>query len=312
MALRLAGERYPSEGIFDTVTITDGAGHYLQVPKLTTAQRDALAPTNGMIIYNTTTGRFEAYDGGWDALNIANILTTKGDLFIRGASDIERLAIGTKRFFLRVNEAGDGLEYVRGYEFGPALTLWQAELDFYEWTTSVTGSGNVAGQRYGLLDLRTGATAGSTAAGRGFSMGWPDWDNDWEWFTRMLVSSMSANGKAWYKVDILSAADPAIKSVGWRLDGFALKGIVHNGTSLTVVDLSTTLTGGVVYSLFLKFIAGDKIEWYVNGVLKGSSSSIPSSYYATEALIVMSIANGADADDNICQIRYHYWVGALT
>lgn len=65
MALRLAGERYPSEGIFDTVTITDGAGHYLQVPKLTTAQRDALSPVNGKIIYNTTTGQFEGYDNGW-------------------------------------------------------------------------------------------------------------------------------------------------------------------------------------------------------------------------------------------------------
>jgi len=65
MALRLAGERYSSEGIFDTVTITDGAGHYLQVPKLTTAQRDALSPVNGMIIYNTTTGQFEGYDNGW-------------------------------------------------------------------------------------------------------------------------------------------------------------------------------------------------------------------------------------------------------
>ena len=50
------------------IIITDGAGHYLQVPQLTTAQRDALTPANGMIIYNTTTNQFERYENGaWGA-----------------------------------------------------------------------------------------------------------------------------------------------------------------------------------------------------------------------------------------------------
>jgi len=49
--------------------ITDGAGHYLQVPQLTSAQRDALSAVNGMIIYNITTGQFERYEAGsWGAL----------------------------------------------------------------------------------------------------------------------------------------------------------------------------------------------------------------------------------------------------
>lgn len=69
MALRLAGERYPSEGVFDTVTITDGAGHYLQLPKLTTAQRDALSAEEGMVIYNSTTNQLERYQAGaWAGL----------------------------------------------------------------------------------------------------------------------------------------------------------------------------------------------------------------------------------------------------
>jgi len=50
------------------LVIADGAGHYLQVPKLTTAQRDALTPVNGMLIYNSTTNQFERYqNGAWGA-----------------------------------------------------------------------------------------------------------------------------------------------------------------------------------------------------------------------------------------------------
>lgn len=68
MGLRLAGERYPSQAVFETVTITDGAGHYLKLPKLTTSQRDALTPGNGMLIYNSTTNQFERYqNGSWGA-----------------------------------------------------------------------------------------------------------------------------------------------------------------------------------------------------------------------------------------------------
>lgn len=48
------------------VLISDGAGHYLQLPTLTTAQRDALTPVNGMQIYNSTLSQVEIYaNGAW-------------------------------------------------------------------------------------------------------------------------------------------------------------------------------------------------------------------------------------------------------
>jgi hypothetical protein len=48
----------------NVVIIQDGGGHYLKIPVLTTAQRNALAPTNGQVIYNSTTGLFESYQNG--------------------------------------------------------------------------------------------------------------------------------------------------------------------------------------------------------------------------------------------------------
>ena len=43
------------------LSATTGA---LLLNRLTTTQRDALTPTNGMIIYNTTTGKFQGYESG--------------------------------------------------------------------------------------------------------------------------------------------------------------------------------------------------------------------------------------------------------
>lgn len=43
--------------------MSGGAGAYLQVPSLTTTQRDALTPSAGMIIYNATTAKHQGYGG---------------------------------------------------------------------------------------------------------------------------------------------------------------------------------------------------------------------------------------------------------
>jgi hypothetical protein len=53
---------------------TDGsitAGSFVQFGSLTSAQRDALAAVNGMVIYNTTNNKFEGYqNGAW--INLDN------------------------------------------------------------------------------------------------------------------------------------------------------------------------------------------------------------------------------------------------
>ena len=46
------------------ITFTDEDGQFIQLPRLTTAQRDALEASDGMEIYNTETGRKESYGNG--------------------------------------------------------------------------------------------------------------------------------------------------------------------------------------------------------------------------------------------------------
>ena len=55
-----------STGKVDRVAINDGAGHYLQIPSLTTTERDGLTAANGMIVYNSTLKCLQARrDGAW-------------------------------------------------------------------------------------------------------------------------------------------------------------------------------------------------------------------------------------------------------
>lgn len=57
---------------------TDHAG--LQFISLTTAQRDALTPSVGMVIYNTTDGQFQGYDGSWGQIVVGGATTALDNL----------------------------------------------------------------------------------------------------------------------------------------------------------------------------------------------------------------------------------------
>jgi hypothetical protein len=49
----------------ETIKVNSTTG-FAQVPSLTTAQRDALTAANGMIVYNSSTNKFQGYEnGGW-------------------------------------------------------------------------------------------------------------------------------------------------------------------------------------------------------------------------------------------------------
>jgi hypothetical protein len=103
------------------IVITDGADHYLQLPQLTTAQRDALTPINGMIIYNSTTAQFERYqngawgafaggshaashqDGGEDEINVAGlsgVLADKQDANKIQGHTVDETAIGDDKILV--------------------------------------------------------------------------------------------------------------------------------------------------------------------------------------------------------------------
>jgi len=46
------------------IIIDDGAGNYIRIPKLTTAERNALTPVNGMLVYDKSLNLFYKYENG--------------------------------------------------------------------------------------------------------------------------------------------------------------------------------------------------------------------------------------------------------
>jgi hypothetical protein len=151
------------------------------------------------------------------------------------------------------------------------------------WTTTVTGSGSVG---FGVkrMTVLTGTTAGSTALARtsnnnllrindGFYINWAN---------RIIIHGVfvfsAGNGYARLVLGKDPAAgigNPVNKSVGFLCDGNALKGLVHNGTSLTIIDLATTVTTDYAVAITVVSANGN-VEWFMNGVSKGSTVAGPS------------------------------------
>jgi hypothetical protein len=234
-----------------------------------------------------------------------SLLTTQGDIIVRGASAPQRLAIGTKRFFLRANSNATALEYVRAFPFG---VQGENGVDFTPWTTAVSGSGYIQSKTFAQFRPHTGTTASSTARGRGFDFGWLYWAGfRIVWQITFYHRAGSANARRWFKIDADTAADPTGAAIGFRIDGNAVKGIVHNGTSLTVVDLATTLTDGVDYTFRIEF-HGASVYWYIGSVLKGQSSNVPSGVREVNHYLAIAVANQGDAVDNWLDINWHTWV----
>jgi len=57
------GAQHATSGIHNFITVTDDTG-YVQLPSLSTTQRDALPAANGMMIYNITVGQIQSYESG--------------------------------------------------------------------------------------------------------------------------------------------------------------------------------------------------------------------------------------------------------
>ena len=90
------------------------------IDSLTTTERDAITLTgtgglgasgNGLVIYNSTKNVFERYENGaWreftDLANLTIASAAQGDVFIRGATAIQRLGAGTARQIFRTGGTG--------------------------------------------------------------------------------------------------------------------------------------------------------------------------------------------------------------
>jgi len=184
---------------------------------------------------------------------------------------------------------------------------WFISHDFADWTSTVAGTGSTTRSVRRALTL-SGTTAAGTALLRNTTnMGWSagkvrsilNWSKKIVFHAFISNPSSTTNGVSRLTFGKLSSngvGDLAHKGIGIQLDADALKGIVHNGSSGATVDLSTTLTAGIVYKLTIVSDGAGNVEWFLDGVSKGTSSAGPTGDGATNKHIVqIETDNGADA-----------------
>jgi hypothetical protein len=180
---------------------------------------------------------------------------------------------------------------------------------------AVTGSGSHSS--YGrYIFVSAGAVAGSTALRRTSTMALSRGvDPSIIKFANLRYVSFrinrnrgTANGKSWGFLGISVASppagvDPVTPGVGFRIDNNALKGIAYK-TSLTEVDLSTTLTEKTIYDVSIVLDGAGNTTWYVDGVSVGTTDQAPvANSAANEGGIALWTTNGADAAD--CRLDLH-------
>ena len=243
-----------------------------------------------------------------DADNIAESATKKW------AGETGADVTGDHEADVNLDNIAEGTTYKRTVpnekEGGGKFHYWDERdsfcvVDFNSFGTFATVTGAASVAQFKKATLSTGATANSTAGIYArviddvyYQHIEPTKYYEIEWHAGLHDSDLlDDNGIVWLMLQgNETAANPSARAFGFRLDKTAAKGIKHDGTDLTVVDLSTTLDYGHGYQFKVVHIPDDKIYWYIDGSLKGSSD-VFSGQGTQQQTLVMAMTNGADTAD---------------
>ena len=170
------------------------------------------------------------------------------------------------------------------------------------WLEDVAGSG-ASDQAPPFLWVGTGITANSKAllwsSLFGVCPGVDQYAFNWDKKLYLLFSTIrnGSDAEVVARVQIKpinTEGELAGKGIGLRIDNFALVGESY-GTALGTVNLGVTMADRILYQIAIIHYPGEKIEWWVDGVLKArqtATANIPSGTVSSSE-IVKSIRNGA-------------------
>ncbi len=184
------------------------------------------------------------------------------------------------------------------------------------WTVTVNGTGGTS-QEIVANRVNTGATASSNAllyAGLGGfsrsagSQGQIDWSGKIYLIFGYSRNTDDAQVIARFQLkDVITGGVLTDKGIGIRVDDKALKGESY-GSSLGVVDLGMNVIENIEYQIVIVHTpAVPKIEWFVNGVLKGTqttAANIPGGVSTSGATVVHSIIRGVTGAADSTSIVY--------
>lgn len=198
----------------------------------------------------------------------------------------------------------DGLTKISGEIAQRYIRCLELPVHSTMWTTAFAGTGAITADGKGAL-VNSGATAASTASATigglgllaGAGQGSIDWTNK-EIVADFVVSNIAAGTSTGISFLMLTTAaavaDPTTRSIGFKVIQDALWGLTHNGTTLGLTNLSTSLSAGLTTTLRVEK-SGSSITWFVNGLQVGTTSSNVPNTSTTTCVLNLSVANGANA-----------------
>lgn len=188
--------------------------------------------------------------------------------------------------------------------------------DFHWWTVfesldgfykSVGGTGSVViGTAY--VELATGGDAASNA-NLADEIGISNiftWDKKRKIRTRIWFSDNTSQ-----VVSIstgLPESVPNYPFLRFRIDNAAVKGIICDGTTQTILDLNFNISGNTAYDFEIRYFPGEKVEFYINDVLKGTiSDDLPSGVSEAGILMYIRIGNDGAVEREIRLSYFDFW-----
>ena len=289
--------------------ILSGAGHYLLLPVLTTAQRDALTAATGYIIYNSTTTQIENYNGS------AWVATGK----VYGDATFLPLAGGTMTGAIDFGSqvATNTFELYRALRREMALGRWHGT----NATQVVSGSGATEiteDEAY----AHTGATHASTA-GRYYPTYFPSAanPNGINWGKKFFIAfSVIWRGVAITNLTIrlqitqaTTIGNLTAHGLGMETNGANINLATYGtGGSQQLVSAATNLVDDQRAFILIEHDPASADRLYINGVLGASQSTaanIPSTDPAATYYMFCSVARsgGADIDDEGVRFGNFEW-----
>lgn len=164
-----------------------------------------------------------------------------------------------------------------------------ADDDFPGWFQNTSGSGQVSRTK---RDLRIFGTSGLAVGYRYFDqVASRDADFDKDVVVMWYGGVETLPGAGNYFNLLHGGTSPVMngldnKGFGFNIqDDGSVRGMVHNGTVLSYIDLAFTVTPGQAHRFELWFTAGQDIIWRIDGTQRGSSQAIPSGAQAGGASV---------------------------
>ena len=176
------------------------------------------------------------------------------------------------------------------------------------WDTAVTGTGAVT-QDAGRILLITGTTDNSTAiaydvphgCAPGGVSGRLDFRNRFIWtFSFTASGGSNANFRRYIQLkEANTAGDLGAIGLGLKLANLTLTGESY-ATARSDVALMTISASSTYYTVTIDHFPGVKVDFYINGTLKGSittAANVPNALTSADCYMFLATANGAHDPD---------------